>query len=236
MRAASDDLSAGRLGIPPSGNLSGGGVSRWSAACWQLSAGRVLARRRLEFDRRDARRRYCTLHPVCDGRAPHARIYRPQDAKTAPVIVFFYGGSWQSGNKSIYKFVGSALARRGRGVVPDYRVYPEVIYPAFLEDGALAVRWTKDNATRFGADPNMLFVMGHSAGAYMAAMLALDSRWLGRAGLSPRRDIAGLVGISGPYDFLPLHDYTLRQFSAAHTTPRPNRLPMLRPELRPLCF
>ena len=172
-----------------------------------FAAGRVLARCRLEFVyRRDARRRYCTLHPVCDGRAPHARhLFLLQDAETAPVIVFFYGGSWQSGNKSIYKFVGSALARRGYVlVVPDYRVYPEVIYPAFLEDGALAVRWTKDNATLFGADPNMLFVMGHSAGAYMAAMLALDSRWLGRAGLSPRRDIAGLVGILRPMRFFPV--------------------------------
>ena len=154
-----------------------------------FAAGRVLARRRLEFDRRDARRRYCTLRPVCDGRAPHARHFSAVGFQTAPVIVFFYGGSWQGGNKSIYKFVGSALARRGYVViVPDYRVYPEVIYPGFLEDGALAVRWTKDNATRFGADPNMLFVMGHSAGAYMAAMLALDSRWLGtRRAFAPSR-------------------------------------------------
>ena len=221
MRAASDDLSAGRLGIPPSGNLSGGGVSRWScsllatlllAACSPDAALNLIAATRGVVIARSI--------PYATGARRTLDIYRPQDAKTAPVIVFFYGGSWQSGNKSIYKFVGSALARRGYVVVvPDYRVYPEVIYPAFLEDGALAVRWTKDNATRFGADPNMLFVMGHSAGAYMAAMLALDSRWLGRAGLSPRRDIAGLVGISGPYDFLPLHDYTLKTiFGGAHDT------------------
>jgi acetyl esterase/lipase len=138
-------------------------------------------------------------------------IYRPRDCRNAPVIVFFYGGSWQSGNKSIYKFVGSALARRGYlMVVPDYRVYPEVIYPGFLDDGALAVRWTKDNAARFGGDPSRLFVMGHSAGAYIAAMLALDGRWLKHVGLLPDRDIAGLVGISGPYDFLPLRDPTLK--------------------------
>lgn len=149
--------------------------------------------------------------PYAPGPRRTLDIYQPRDSRAAPVIVFFYGGSWQSGKKSIYKFVGSALARRGYVVVvPDYRVYPEVIYPGFLDDGALAVRWTKDNAARFGGNPNALFVMGHSAGAYIAAMLALDGRWLHRVGLSPGLDIAGLVGISGPYDFLPLRDATLK--------------------------
>jgi acetyl esterase/lipase len=95
-------------------------------------------------------------------------------------------------------------------VVPDYRVYPEIRYPGFLEDGARALRWVKDNAARFGGDPNKLFVMGHSAGAYMAAMLALDSRWLRTVDMTPDRDISGLIGISGPYDFLPLRDGTLQ--------------------------
>jgi acetyl esterase/lipase len=138
-------------------------------------------------------------------------VYRPSNAAAAPVIVFFYGGSWQSGNKKIYRFVAGALARRGYVVVvPDYRVYPEVRYPDFLEDGARAVRWAKHNAVRFGGDPDKLFLMGHSAGAYIAAMLALDPRWLDGVGLAPDREIAGLVGVSGPYDFLPLHDGTLK--------------------------
>lgn len=137
-------------------------------------------------------------------------VYRPDAAKGLPVVVFFYGGSWQSGNKAIYRFVAAALARRGIiAIVPDYRVYPEVRYPYFVEDGASAVRWAKDNAARFGGDPDRLFLMGHSAGAYIAAMLALDSRWLNEVGLAPR-DVAGLIGISGPYDFLPLRGGTLK--------------------------
>ena len=138
-------------------------------------------------------------------------VYRPKNAAALPVVVFFYGGSWQGGNKQIYRFVAAALARRGYvAVIPDYRVYPEVRYPDFLEDGARAVRWAKDNAARFGGDPGRLFLMGHSAGAYIAAMLALDPRWLNTAGLAPDRDIAGLIGVSGPYDFLPLRDGTLK--------------------------
>jgi acetyl esterase/lipase len=138
-------------------------------------------------------------------------IYRPSDAKGLPVVVFFYGGAWRSGSKKIYRFVAGALARRGIvAMVPDYRLYPEVRYPGFIEDGASAVRWAKDNAARFGGDPDKLFLMGHSAGAYIAAMLAFDSRWLSAVGLAPVGDIAGLIGISGPYDFLPLPDGTLK--------------------------
>jgi acetyl esterase/lipase len=138
-------------------------------------------------------------------------IYQPSSATRSPVIVFFYGGSWQSGHKETYLFVAAALARRGYvTMVPDYRVYPEVRYAGFLEDGAHAVRWAKDNAARFGGDPENLFVMGHSAGAYIAAMLALDDRWLEQVSLTPDRDIAGLIGISGPYDILPLRDETLK--------------------------
>ncbi len=101
--------------------------------------------------------------------------------------------------------MAKALARRGYvAVLPDYRIYPQARYPDFLDDGARAVRWAKDNATRFGGDPQKLFLMGHSAGAHIAAMLALDATWLQKVGLVPGRDIAGLIGISGPYDFLPL--------------------------------
>jgi acetyl esterase/lipase len=138
-------------------------------------------------------------------------VCRPKAAAAAPVVVFFYGGGWRSGSKGIYRFVARALARRGYvTVVPDYRIYPEVRYPDFLDDAALAVRWVKDNAKRFGGDPERLFVMGHSAGAHIAAMLATDGTWLQKVGLAPGRDIAGLIGIAGPYDFLPLRDETLK--------------------------
>jgi len=133
-------------------------------------------------------------------------IYTPNHVTRAPVIVFFYGGNWQSGDKETYRFVAASLASRGFvTVVPDYRVYPEGRFAEFMQDGAQAVAWTKRNIERFGGDPDRLFLMGHSAGAHIAAMLTLDGSWLAKAGLDSRRDIAGLIGISGPYDFLPLH-------------------------------
>ncbi len=121
-----------------------------------------------------------------------------------PVIVFFYGGGWRSGARAGYRFVGRALAGLGVvAIVADYRLYPEVRFPAFLEDGALALRWARDNAERYGGDPRRLFVMGHSAGAYNAIMLASDPRYLAAMGMAPR-DLAGAIGLAGPYAFDPL--------------------------------
>jgi acetyl esterase/lipase len=138
-------------------------------------------------------------------------VYRPAGAKEAPVIVFFYGGSWQRGDKSIYRFLGASLARAGIvAVIPDYRVYPPVVYHDFLRDSALAVRWAKDNATKFGGDPSKLFLAGHSAGAYNAISLITDRRWLDEAQLKPETEIAGVIGIAGPYDFLPLESENLK--------------------------
>ncbi|MGI8841014.1 MAG: alpha/beta hydrolase [Caulobacteraceae bacterium] len=139
-------------------------------------------------------------------------VYLPsRPAPGAPVAVFIYGGSWQSGDKGFYRFVGATLASRGiLTVIPDYRVYPAVRYPDFLRDNALAVRFVKLHATEWGGDPAKLFLIGHSAGAYNVAMLALDRRWLGEAGLDPRRDVAGVIGMAGPYDFLPLRDEKLK--------------------------
>ncbi len=129
----------------------------------------------------------------------------------APVVVFIYGGNWEGGTKALYRFVGASLAKAGVvTVIPDYRVYPEARYPAFLEDNARAVAWTRDHAQDFGGDPGRLVLIGHSAGAYDAAMLALDPRWLGEVGMDPSRDIRGVVGLSGPYDFLPLESETLK--------------------------
>ncbi|KAF0814856.1 Carboxylesterase NlhH [Andreprevotia sp. IGB-42] len=142
-------------------------------------------------------------------------IYRPTGTHGAsPVVVFFYGGNWQSGSRSDYLFVGEALASRGiTAVLADYRLYPAAKYPDFLADSAAAVRWASEHIAEFGGDPARLYLMGHSAGAYNAAMLALDQRWLAQAGFSgpaPR----GWIGLAGPYDFLPLTDPALQAIFA----------------------
>ncbi|MBA3812308.1 MAG: alpha/beta hydrolase [Caulobacteraceae bacterium] len=154
-------------------------------------------------------------HDLAYGPGERGRldVYRPrrQAAAPEPLVVFLYGGGWQSGDKAFYRFIGATLASRGLVVaIPDYRVFPQVRYPDFLRDNALAVRFARDHAAEWGADPGRLFLVGHSAGAYDVAMLALDRRWLGQAGLDPRRDIAGAVGLAGPYDFLPLRDEKLK--------------------------
>ncbi|RJF79337.1 alpha/beta hydrolase [Azospirillum cavernae] len=133
-------------------------------------------------------------------------LYQP-DAPTpgGAVVVFFYGGNWESGDKGLYRFVAQALAARGHTVaVPNYRLYPAVRYPAFLEDSAAAVAWLRRHGVEHGVAPGPVALMGHSAGAYNAMMLALDDRWLGAQGLDPARDLSGVVGLAGPYDFLPL--------------------------------
>jgi acetyl esterase/lipase len=145
-------------------------------------------------------------------------VYRPSndDATPRPVVVFFYGGKWQSGAKEDYLFVGEALASRGFIVViPDYRLYPQVHYPEFIEDGAAAVTYTLHHAAEWGGDPQRVSVAGHSAGAYIATMLALDPEFLG----SDRDRIARVVGLAGPYDFLPLTDPILQTIFA--TAPDP---------------
>jgi len=144
------------------------------------------------------------------GIAPRQKldIYRPRfTTGPSPVLIFFYGGNWQAGSKADYRFVGEAFAAKGFIVViPDYRLYPEIRYPAFLDDGAAAVSWTLSHLAQLGGDPERLHLMGHSAGAYTAAMLALDGRWLG----AQRTKIKSTVGLAGPYDFLPLTDPALQ--------------------------
>ncbi|MFT4053172.1 MAG: alpha/beta hydrolase [Novosphingobium sp.] len=138
------------------------------------------------------------------GPDPRQRVdvYRPRGTSPTPrpIIVFFYGGSWNSGTRRGYSFVGRALASRGFVVaIPDYRLVTQVRYPTFLEDNAAAVQWVRSHADEFGGDRQRLILAGHSAGAYNAAMLALDPRWLGQ----DRRVVRGLIGLAGPYDFLP---------------------------------
>lgn len=129
-------------------------------------------------------------------------IHRPRDATaSAPVIVFFYGGAWQNGNRTQYRFVGSRLARHGVvAIVADYRTWPDAGFPDFIDDAARAVRWTRDHVADHGGDPQRIFLAGHSAGAQIAALLGTDARHLARVGMAPR-DLAGVIGLAGPYDF-----------------------------------
>ncbi|ANK12238.1 alpha/beta hydrolase [Erythrobacter neustonensis] len=120
-----------------------------------------------------------------------------------PVVVFWYGGGWAKGDRTSYAFAGRALARAGFVVVvPDYRKVPDIRFPAFVDDGVEALAWTRDNVRQFGGDPGKVAVMGHSAGAYQAVMLALDAERLEAGGIAPDFIKAG-VGLSGPYDFYP---------------------------------
>ena len=123
-----------------------------------------------------------------------------------PMVIFFYGGTWRSGERGDYAFVGHALAAQGvMTLIADYRLYPEVRFPEFLRDSASAAVWGMDAASRLGANPARVFLMGHSAGAYNAAMLALDPQWLREAG-APPTGLAGWIGLAGPYDFLPIEN------------------------------
>ena len=134
-------------------------------------------------------------------------IYVPDGLSApAPVIVFFYGGSWQSGSKDDYRFVGQALASKGYvAVLADYRLYPEVSYPLFLQDAASATVWTHANIGQYQGDAKNLFLAGHSAGGYLAAMLTINKHYLADAG-GKREWISGAIGLAGPYDFLPMTD------------------------------
>lgn len=142
-------------------------------------------------------------------------IYAPRAADgPRPVVFFIYGGSWSDGDRHNYDFVGRALAAQGFvTVIADYRILPQVEYPGFLEDCATAFAWVVDKIAQHGGDADRIALMGHSAGAYNAAMLALDPAYLGSKGLLDR--VRCLVGLSGPYDFFPFDGpITLRTFGA----------------------
>jgi acetyl esterase/lipase len=131
-------------------------------------------------------------------------IWQPANApKNAPVLVFYYGGSWKMGERDFYDFFGRSMAAKGFIVViPDYRLTPQVRFPAFVEDGAAAIAWTYTNIAKYGGDPKRISLSGHSAGAHIAAMVTLDKQWLAKAGV-PDGTIRAFAGLAGPYDFLP---------------------------------
>jgi acetyl esterase/lipase len=140
-------------------------------------------------------------------------------ARNAPVVLFFYGNGWREASRADFEFVAAALTRAGIVVViPDYRAHPQVTFPAFVEDGAAAVRWTLDNIPGVASGERGLFLMGHSAGAQIAALLALDERYLAGA-VDPAPALAGFIGLSGPYDFLPLQPGYLEEVFPEDTRP-----------------
>ena len=142
----------------------------------------------------------------------------PAGARLA-VVVFFYGGGWVDGARGDYAFVGRAFAARGFvAVAADYRLVPQVRFPAFNQDGALAVKWVRDNIARFGGDPARIALSGHSAGAYIAAMLSLDRHYLTDVGVDPAIIRAAAL-LSGPYDFYPFTE--MRGRDALGQWPRP---------------
>lgn len=156
--------------------------------------------------------------PYAAGPRHTLDIYHPAHPN-GPLVVFIYGGGWKGGNKDSYPFVARPLAARGAVVVvPDYRVYPETQFPGFLQDNAAAVAWAIAHAAELGADPLRVFVMGHSAGGYDVAMLATDPRLLEAAGTSRDR-LAGVIGLAGPYDFLPSSDPDVYPVFGAANTP-----------------
>jgi acetyl esterase/lipase len=142
-------------------------------------------------------------------------IWSDGPSKNKPVLVFFYGGGWVKGTRAEYGWAARAYASKGFVVVvPDYRKVPGIVYPAFVEDAADAVRWTHDNIGSFGGDPERIAIAGHSAGGYAVAMLALDRRWLG----NDSNIVKAAVGLSGPYDFYP---FTGRAVAAMGKWPKP---------------
>jgi len=129
-------------------------------------------------------------------------LYAPTVPGSYPVLVFFYGGGWDSGSRDLYGWAAQALAAKGFVVaLPDYRIVPDVVFPAFIEDAAAATAKTADVVVRYGGDPRRLGVLGHSAGAHLAMMIALDRRYMEAVGRPSL--IRAAAGLAGPYDFLP---------------------------------
>lgn len=128
-------------------------------------------------------------------------VYAPKGVKDAPVLVFVHGGSWRDGDKSDYPFLGESFANEGFvTVIISYRLAPQTVFPGFVEDAALAIKWVKDNAAKHGGSPTRIYLMGHSAGAHIAALIALDPSYLKAVGLD-RNALSAVIGVAGPYDF-----------------------------------
>lgn len=196
-----------------------GWVARDSAAAllWLANGLAPVARDRLQ-----ANIRYGP-HPQnqLDLYLPPTQPQTGDETLQRPVVIFFYGGCWGAClrfYKSDYRFVAQSLAAAGYVVViPDYRHYPAVKFPAIMDDATAVVEWVSVNIEQYGGDPNQLFLMGHSAGAQMAALLTFNPAYLTPAG---QARVRGFIGLAGPYDFLPFDQaYQPRLFGPEENYP-----------------
>ena len=199
--------------------FAGGGLALLAlAACTPASFLNGISRLTGDTDAKSAAR------DVAFGPDPRQKldVYVPAKAAAGarlPVVIFFYGGGWVRGERAEYGFAARAFAARGYvAIVPDYRLVPGVRFPAFLQDGALAVKWARDHSAEFGGDPARIAVSGHSAGAYIGAMLTLDRHYLTDVGVDPKTIRAAAL-LSGPYDFYPFTE--MRGRDALGHWPRP---------------
>lgn len=174
---------------------------------------------------------------IAYGPDPRQRmdIYTPGGSGPWPVVFFIYGGSWANGAKETYSFVGESLSSRGfLTVIADYRLVPQVRFPIFIEDGARALRFVRDRIGVYGGSAKDVHLVGHSAGAYNAMMLALDRRFLAAEGI-PSIYIRSVVGLSGPYDFLPFDiDVTKAAFGGERDAARTQPINFVRADAPPI--
>lgn len=173
---------------------------------------------------------------------PHDRqqleIYRPRgETVPLPVVIFFYGGRWRSGSRRQYRLLARVLAAPGRVVVlPDYRLYPEVRFPTFVQDAQAALAWAGAHASEYGGDPRRVFLIGHSAGAHLASLAALGGVTASEPANGERHQVAvaGVVGLAGPYDLLPIRDPVLQDiFGEAGSQPDAQPLGRVHPQAPP---
>lgn len=151
---------------------------------------------------------------------------RDGDGLPRPVLLFVHGGSWAKGSPDDYGFFARAFVPEGFMVVlAGYRLRPESVFPGMLEDTAAAVAWTRENIAAHGGDPDTIVLVGHSAGAYNVVMTTLDRQWLGREGLSDDA-VAGVVGLSGPYDFYPFDSESTKASFGGADNPRKTTQPV----------
>jgi acetyl esterase/lipase len=141
-------------------------------------------------------------------------VYTRGDVPSKGTVIFVHGGYWDEGSKNDYPFLADSLTEQGFiTVVVNYRLVPDVTFPKYVEDVALAVKWTTENIDQYGGNVDNIFLMGHSAGAHIAALVAYDERYLQNVGLS-NRDLRGFIGFAGPYDFLPVAPDDVRSTAA----------------------
>lgn len=181
--------------------------------------------------------------PDAHARKHRLNLYLPAARSAYPIVVFVHGGSWTRGDKDdlsgAYGVLAGKFVERGIGVATiNYRLAPEFRHPEHARDVARATAWVYRHAKEYGWDPNRLFLVGHSAGAHLAALIAVDPRYLAEQKLTPKI-IQGVVGLSGVYD-LTLTGVTGRALYEPVFTSDPERLqnasPALQVKVRPSPF